>query len=157
MQLLLQDVTEAVVREVFEETGVRANFDCVLLMRQAHGFAFGKSDMFILCALKPEPGQSEVSAQAKSVLGQGSCLMLKPEPGQSEVSALESEIEAVQWMPLEEFQNQGFFSGVPLYEKLQGRCVSYADGVYKGLAANKLHASLPTSMRKRDDLLIFGE
>lgn len=46
------------VREVLEETGIRATFDSILLVRQAHGFAFGKSDMFVLCALKPEPGQA---------------------------------------------------------------------------------------------------
>lgn len=27
-------------QQVLEETGVRARFDCVLAMRQAHGFAF---------------------------------------------------------------------------------------------------------------------
>lgn len=32
-------------------------FDGVLAMRQAHGFAFGKSDFFFVVALKPEPGQ----------------------------------------------------------------------------------------------------
>jgi ADP-ribose pyrophosphatase YjhB (NUDIX family) len=37
-----EDLSEAVEREVLEETGVRAAFDCVLLVRQAHGFAFGE-------------------------------------------------------------------------------------------------------------------
>ena len=85
-----EDFTEAVVREVLEETGVKATFDRVLLVRQAHGFAFGeklfnlangcsyglfsnildtcvpiqgKSDMFFLCALLMEPGQQELVPQ----------------------------------------------------------------------------------------------
>ena len=33
------------------------SFDAILAMRQSHGIAFGKSDMFFLIALKPEPGQ----------------------------------------------------------------------------------------------------
>ena len=41
---------------MLEETGVRATFDGVLAMRQAHGFAFGKSDLFCVVALKLQPG-----------------------------------------------------------------------------------------------------
>lgn len=43
-----EDISEAAEREVLEETGVKARFDAVLAMRQAHGFAFGKSDMFFV-------------------------------------------------------------------------------------------------------------
>lgn len=46
----------AAAQEVLEETGIRARFDGVLAMRQAHGFAFGKSDMFFVVALALEPG-----------------------------------------------------------------------------------------------------
>jgi hypothetical protein len=38
------------------ELGPR-RFEAVLAMRQAHGFAHGKSDFFFVVALKPEPGQ----------------------------------------------------------------------------------------------------
>ena len=34
-----------------QETGVRATFQAVLAIRQAHGFAFGKSDLFFCIAL----------------------------------------------------------------------------------------------------------
>ena len=43
-----------------EETGVVAHFAAVLAVRQAHGFAFGKSDLFFCCALVPQPGQDEL-------------------------------------------------------------------------------------------------
>ena len=32
--------------------GLTVSFHRLLMMRQAHGFAFGKSDMFLLCAAK---------------------------------------------------------------------------------------------------------
>jgi len=51
-----EDLHAAAVREVEEETGVRARFAGVLAVRQAHGFAFGKSDLFFLCALVAEDG-----------------------------------------------------------------------------------------------------
>lgn len=47
-----EDITAAAEREVLEETGVRASFDAVLAFRQAHGFAFGKSDFFFVVALR---------------------------------------------------------------------------------------------------------
>lgn len=49
-----EDITVAAEREVLEETGVRAKFDAVLAFRQAHGFAFGKSDFFFVVALRWE-------------------------------------------------------------------------------------------------------
>jgi len=47
-----EDISTAAEREVLEETGVRAKFAAVLAFRQAHGFAFGKSDFFFVVALK---------------------------------------------------------------------------------------------------------
>ena len=58
--------------------GIRGAFDRVLLLRQAHGFAFGKSDIFVLCAVVPEQGQVEVSAQVsveqRADASQGLCM-----------------------------------------------------------------------------------
>ena len=36
--------------------GLDVEFDCLLAMRQAHGVAFGKSDMFMLCGLRIAEG-----------------------------------------------------------------------------------------------------
>lgn len=43
------------VREVYEETGVRAEFRSLLSIRQQHNHpgAFGVSDMYIICRLSP--------------------------------------------------------------------------------------------------------
>eukprot|EP00195_Chlamydomonas_chlamydogama_P001934 CAMPEP_0202918368 /NCGR_PEP_ID=MMETSP1392-20130828/73261_1 /ASSEMBLY_ACC=CAM_ASM_000868 /TAXON_ID=225041 /ORGANISM="Chlamydomonas chlamydogama, Strain SAG 11-48b" /LENGTH=292 /DNA_ID=CAMNT_0049611405 /DNA_START=237 /DNA_END=1115 /DNA_ORIENTATION=- len=127
-----EDLIEAAQREVEEETGVRAVFDCVLLIRQAHGFAFGKSDIFVLCALKPDPDEQVIVHQ-------------------------ESEIEAADWIPLAQYTSQEFMKGVALYQTLTDKCVSYAQGTYRGLRAAKLEASLPMLKKPRVDLLIWGE
>jgi ADP-ribose pyrophosphatase YjhB (NUDIX family) len=47
-----EDINMAAEREVLEETGVKASFSAVLAFRQAHGFAFGKSDFFFVIALR---------------------------------------------------------------------------------------------------------
>jgi hypothetical protein len=128
-----EDISEAVEREVLEETvrgcgrwlgeegkkagtrlhgralistilvvahlqGVKAKFDSVLLIRHAHGFAFGKSDLFVLCALhwQQDPGQGY------------------------EVTPQESEIEAACWLPLSEYTDQATFQA-PLYAKISDR------------------------------------
>eukprot|EP01038_Epipyxis_sp_PR26KG_P012498 gene12498-16766_t len=60
-----EDITAAAVREVYEETGVRAEFDRILCFRQLHNSLFGKSDLFFVCVLKPvtcelNPQESEI-------------------------------------------------------------------------------------------------
>ncbi|GBF88517.1 nudix hydrolase [Raphidocelis subcapitata] len=123
-----EDLLAAVEREVWEETGVRAAFGAVLCMRQAHGFAFGKSDVFYCIGLHTtEPGQ-------------------QPRPC--------IEIEAVRWMPLEEYVGQHFQRGVPLYEEMLDRCVAWAEGRYSGWRGAKLQAGMWG--RERMDTLLWG-
>jgi hypothetical protein len=45
-----EEVGEATVREVFEETGVRAEFASLLTMRVQHGAAFGRDDFYFVSA-----------------------------------------------------------------------------------------------------------
>ena len=125
-----EDIIEAAEREVAEETGVVATFQAVLAMRQAHGFAFGKSDMFFVVALKPDMSASGV---------------LKPQ---------EEEIEAAAWVPLHEFTDNDFMNSRPLYARIVDVCASYARGEYKGLSGSKLAAGFSND---RHDLLLFGD
>ncbi|KAM8939492.1 nucleoside diphosphate-linked moiety X motif 6 [Pelodytes ibericus] len=50
-----EDIGATAVREVFEETGITSEFKSLLSIRQQHNHqgAFGKSDMYIICRLKP--------------------------------------------------------------------------------------------------------
>lgn len=56
---------DAVEREVFEETGVAAKFKALIAVRQAHGFMFGKSDMFFCCGLVLQDA-SDIGQQLKA-------------------------------------------------------------------------------------------
>ncbi|CAH2300890.1 nucleoside diphosphate-linked moiety X motif 6 isoform X1 [Pelobates cultripes] len=50
-----EDIGITAVREVLEETGIKSEFKSLLSIRQQHNHpgAFGKSDMYIICRLKP--------------------------------------------------------------------------------------------------------
>jgi ADP-ribose pyrophosphatase YjhB (NUDIX family) len=72
-----EDFGDAAVREVWEETGVRASFSHVLTMRHSHEEQFGRSNLYVVCVLH---------ALTTDIL-------------------LDAEIEAAQWMPLDSFRN----------------------------------------------------
>ncbi|XP_037089381.1 nudix hydrolase 8-like [Pollicipes pollicipes] len=48
-----EDLAAAAVREVLEETGVRAEFDSLLAFRHVHGAAHGCSDLYFICLMRP--------------------------------------------------------------------------------------------------------
>ena len=52
-----EELSSAVEREVFEETGVKAKFQSLLLMRHLHRFAFDCSDMYFVSVLHPTSKQ----------------------------------------------------------------------------------------------------
>lgn len=54
-----EDLTEAVEREVLEETGIRVKFSSVLAIRQAHGFAFGTSGSAAMRRRAPKIWQAQ--------------------------------------------------------------------------------------------------
>lgn len=74
-----EDIFSGAVREVKEETGIDAEFLEVLAFRQSHMSFFEKSDLFFVCLMKPLS---------------------------FDIQKQESEIEAAQWMPIEEFASQ---------------------------------------------------
>ncbi len=71
-----EHLVDAVIREVYEETGVRAQFENLVCFRHWHGYRYGKSDIYFICRLSP--------------LSQ-------------EISMQEDEIEACLWMPVTEY------------------------------------------------------
>ncbi|XP_035281189.1 nucleoside diphosphate-linked moiety X motif 6 isoform X2 [Anguilla rostrata] len=50
-----ENIGDTAVREVLEETGVQAEFQSLLSIRQQHNHpgAFGMSDMYLICRLRP--------------------------------------------------------------------------------------------------------
>ncbi|XP_078443107.1 nudix hydrolase 2-like [Wolffia australiana] len=74
-----EDLSAGAVREVKEETGIDAEFLEVLAFRQSHRTFFEKSDLFFVCLLRPIT---------------------------FDINVQESEIEAAQWMAIEEYMAQ---------------------------------------------------
>ena len=78
-----EHLTEGVVREVLEETGIRTRFDALVCLRNLHGYRYGKSDIYFVCRLEPLSRQ---------------------------ISIQEDEIEECLWMPLEQYLGSGSVS-----------------------------------------------
>merc|ERR1712046_41301 len=68
-----EDLCDAVVREVLEETGVKAVFECVATIRETHSGPFDSTDLYAICILRlddsyegvppqPVPQDSEIAA-----------------------------------------------------------------------------------------------
>ena len=71
-----EHLADGVVREVWEETGIRAEFESVVCFRHWHANRFGKSDFYFVCRLTPLT---------------------------FEITLQEEEITEARWMPVDEF------------------------------------------------------
>ncbi|MCB9158016.1 MAG: NUDIX domain-containing protein [Caldilineaceae bacterium] len=71
-----EHLADGVLREVYEETGVRAKFDALVCFRHWHGYRYGKSDIYFICRLRPLSQEIDMDT---------------------------FEIDACQWMPVEEY------------------------------------------------------
>ncbi|KAJ1418571.1 NUDIX hydrolase domain-like protein [Ochromonadaceae sp. CCMP2298] len=97
-----EDIADAAVREVWEETGVRADFEGILNFRQAHGQAFGKSDLYFVCLL---------TARSTGIVPQ------------------ESEIAAAEWVSPEVYFDQPLFKKSGVYNRMNEIMRTYVEGV----------------------------
>ncbi|XP_037493843.1 nudix hydrolase 7 isoform X1 [Jatropha curcas] len=103
-----EDICTAAVREVKEETGIETEFVEVLAFRQSHKSFFSKSDLFFICMLQPHS---------------------------SEILKQDSEIEAAQWMPIEEYVEQSYNKKHQLFKYVAEICKTKAEGAYVGFSA----------------------
>ncbi|GLT57476.1 hypothetical protein SLA2020_304440 [Shorea laevis] len=102
-----EDIFTAVVREVKEETGIDTEFLEVLAFRQSHKSFFEKSDLFFICMLRPLS---------------------------FDLQKQELEIDAVQWMPFDEFAAQPFAQKHELFRYITELCLAKADRSYAGFS-----------------------
>ena len=58
-----EEVGDAAAREVFEETGVRAQFQSLISMRVQHGAAFGRDDFYLVACMEPLTEEINLSDQ----------------------------------------------------------------------------------------------
>ncbi|XP_059663549.1 nudix hydrolase 2 [Cornus florida] len=102
-----EDICDAAVREVKEETGIDSKFLEILAFRQSHKAFFEKSDLFFVCML-----------QALSF----------------DIQKQELEIEAAQWMPFDEYTAQPFVQENELLKYMLDICLAKKNGEYSGFS-----------------------
>ncbi|OAY84771.1 Nudix hydrolase 2 [Ananas comosus] len=100
-----EDIFAGAIREVKEETGIDTEFLEVLAFRQSHMSFFEKSDLFFICMLRPLS---------------------------FDIQKQESEIEAAQWIPIEEFAAQPFVQKHELLKYIIRVGVAKAENAYAG-------------------------
>lgn len=76
-----EHLVDGVIREVFEETGVRAEFETLACFRHMHGYRFNKSDIYFISRLRPLT---------------------------HEITVDETEIDESIWMPIDEYLTSEF-------------------------------------------------
>ncbi|XP_061340686.1 nudix hydrolase 2-like [Gastrolobium bilobum] len=102
-----EDICTAAIREVKEETGIETEFVEVLAFREKHRSFFQKSDLFFVCMLQPH--SFNIQRQV-------------------------SEIEAAQWMPIDDYVAQPFVRENEQFDFLTKICLSNMDGKYSGFS-----------------------
>ncbi|XP_021766651.1 nudix hydrolase 2-like [Chenopodium quinoa] len=120
-----EDICAAAVREVKEETGIETKFEQVLTFREHHKAFFQKSDLFFVCFLKPLSYNIKVQ---------------------------ESEIEAAQWMPFQEYTAQSFVQRYELLRNMVKICKAKMDGRYSGFPA----VPIKPSFKEGRDIIYFN-
>ena len=111
-----EDVAEAALRELEEETGLKgATCEGVLAFRQAHGASAGRaaSDLFFVVLLRASKGQQQDLDN------------LKPQ---------EHEIAAIQWMPVKDYTSQEIWLKSPVYMELNQAVIEASENAKKGKA-----------------------
>ncbi|CAN4117822.1 unnamed protein product [Withania somnifera] len=101
-----EDIFKGAIREVKEETGIDTEFLEVLAFRQTHKALFVKSDLFFICMMRPLS---------------------------FDIQRQDLEIEAAQWMPIEEYAALPFVQKHGLFKYIKDLCMVKAERSYPGL------------------------
>ncbi|BAT89002.1 hypothetical protein VIGAN_05266500 [Vigna angularis var. angularis] len=111
-----EDICTAAIREVKEETGIETEFVEVIAFKERHKAFFGKSELFFVCMLQPR--SFEIQRQV-------------------------SEIEAAQWMAVEEYMAQPFVRDNEVFNFLTKIGLSKFGGKYNGFSTVLSSTSSP--------------
>ncbi|URE22106.1 BSD, partial [Musa troglodytarum] len=102
-----EDISAGAVREVKEETGISTEFIEVLAFRQSHKSFFNKSDLFFICILRPLS---------------------------FDIRKQDSEIEAAEWIPIQQFAAQPFAQKHELLKYIINLGLTKAEKGYAGFS-----------------------
>ena len=58
-----ESIEQAVIREVWEETGVKTKFVSILGFRELLKYQWGQQDLYFVCLLEPENENEEIDIQ----------------------------------------------------------------------------------------------
>lgn len=108
-----EHLVDAVLREVWEETGICTRFEAVMGFRHWHGYRFGKSDIYFICRLTPLT---------------------------TEIRVQENEIEEALWMPLDAYladEHVGVFNKEMVAAAARGE--GLVPGWFEGYATRETH------------------
>ena len=105
-----EDVSEAAIRELKEETGLDCVFDRIVCFRQAHGGLFNRSDMFFVCLCKLDPKYDNLLREGKDI----------------ELLPQEEEILCADWIDMDDYAVQGVWRESPLYKEMNGAMLKAA-------------------------------
>lgn len=95
-----EDITEAAIREMKEETGLNCIFHKIVCFRQSHGVgSTGKSDLFFICLMGLDPAYYK----------EGKEIELTPQ---------EEEIAGIDWMDMNSFAKQALWVDSPFYKQM---------------------------------------
>ncbi|KAK5820021.1 nudix hydrolase 10-like [Gossypium arboreum] len=102
-----EDICMAAIREVKEETGIDTEFVEILAFRQSHKSFFTKSDLFFVCMLRPLS---------------------------FDIQKQETEIEAAQWMSINEYAAQPFIQKHNGFSSVANVCLAKLEKDYAGFS-----------------------
>lgn len=97
-----EDVVDAAVREVKEETGLECVFDRIITIRQSHGGVYNQSDLYFVCLLRLAPKYTEMLSKGEEI----------------QLDAQEEEIANISWMDVKDYQDQDLWRESPLYGEM---------------------------------------
>ncbi|XWS75900.1 hypothetical protein CRYUN_Cryun01aG0131400 [Craigia yunnanensis] len=102
-----EDISMAAIREVKEETGIDTEFVEILTFRQSHKSFFTKSDLFFVCMLRPHS---------------------------FDIQNQDIEIEAAQWMSLDDYAAQPFIQKHDAFSSVAKVCLTKLEKDYGGFS-----------------------